>query len=175
MSIGSKIFRKDEEPEGKGCLFKAFVGFLVFVIGLPLVGMVALKIHRQFETPQQIAAEDRAEAERDRKDQADRQARDADTAVRSWASYEKLYVQANVLARLKDPNSAIFGEIYVRKPEQFDDKAHGIVCGKVNSKNSFGGYTGMKFFVTYKNNLYFEPADELYRYWNKYCVKGKFF
>lgn len=56
----------------------------------------------------------------------------------------KLLVEAHmaVEGRLKDPNSA-----------DFDDTGaailpdHGLVCnGKVNAKNSFGGYTGFELY-----------------------------
>src|SRR4051794_25223763 len=48
-------------------------------------------------------------------------------------------LQARVKDRLKDPDSARFGDIAAGKAA--DDSIH--VCGLVNSKNSFGGYTGM--------------------------------
>lgn len=54
-------------------------------------------------------------------------------------------VKAGVRSALKDPNSANFGPIgaarYVR-----DDKSL-LVCGWVNARNSYGGYTGMEPFM----------------------------
>jgi len=45
-----------------------------------------------------------------------------------------------VMARLKDPNSADFGDVY--------RGSSGAVCGSVNAKNSFGGFTGLTRFVS---------------------------
>lgn len=68
--------------------------------------------------------------------------------------------RAAVLADLKDPDSAKFGTTFTRKT--VGDGAHTIVfrmrfvtvdertdlvCGTVNSKNSFGGYVGMSVFA----------------------------
>lgn len=54
---------------------------------------------------------------------------------------EKLvsWVRKGVAARLKDPESARFGEM----KGMSDNNGAIVVCGLVNAKNSFGGYTGM--------------------------------
>ncbi|MCF6113884.1 hypothetical protein [Mesorhizobium muleiense] len=51
---------------------------------------------------------------------------------------EKTAVEKGVRASLKDPASAVFGNMVA------SDQGGGIknVCGIVNAKNSFGGYTG---------------------------------
>ena len=54
--------------------------------------------------------------------------------------------KANVVDRLKDPNSAQFKDLAIYETE----KGVIIVCGKVNAKNSMGGYTGFKTF-TYRD------------------------
>jgi hypothetical protein len=43
-------------------------------------------------------------------------------------------------ASLKDPESAKFGRITI-------DAKGALLCGEVNAKNSFGGYTGMDTFA----------------------------
>src|SRR4051812_27370730 len=48
-------------------------------------------------------------------------------------------LQEGVKGRLKDPDSARFGELAAGNMK--DGSIH--VCGLVNSKNSYGGYTGM--------------------------------
>lgn len=59
------------------------------------------------------------------------------------ASESKL-IEDGVRDALKDPNSAMFGQmVAVRVPG--DDMT--TVCGYVNAKNSFGGYTGDKPFM----------------------------
>jgi len=47
---------------------------------------------------------------------------------------------------LKDPDSAKFESSY--KPSGEND---GHLCGKVNAKNSYGGYTGYKNYYVYIN------------------------
>jgi len=55
----------------------------------------------------------------------------------------------SVIAVLKDPDSARFGEI--RGARQSDGTV--IVCGMVNARTGFGGYAGMSPFTGY-----FEPG-----------------
>ncbi|MGX1096511.1 hypothetical protein [Amorphus sp. MBR-141] len=55
---------------------------------------------------------------------------------------QRASVEAGVRDALKDPESARFGEMYAgRSPSDLV-----TVCGYVNAKNSFGGYTGEKPF-----------------------------
>lgn len=51
-------------------------------------------------------------------------------------------VKRDLAKSLKDPESARFGTIHAS-----DTKDGKIVCGFVNAKNSFGGYTGEKLFM----------------------------
>lgn len=48
--------------------------------------------------------------------------------------------KAAIIAQLKDPDSAKFGEIVIIKA----DKGASVGCRAVNAKNSMGGYTGNK-------------------------------
>jgi hypothetical protein len=48
-------------------------------------------------------------------------------------------VKRAVVRDLKDPMSAVFGDVYRRR--------YAVVCGGVNAKSSYGGYTGMTAFV----------------------------
>ncbi|HEX8382452.1 MAG TPA: hypothetical protein VF592_03655 [Sphingomonas sp.] len=52
---------------------------------------------------------------------------------------------------LRDPNSAEFGK-------HLYDVSTGTVCGEVNAKNGFGGYTGRKLFI-YQNGEVRYPED----------------
>ena len=45
-----------------------------------------------------------------------------------------------VISRLKDPESARFAEIWALQ----GSNGNRSICGLVNAKNSYGGYTGMK-------------------------------
>ena len=53
-----------------------------------------------------------------------------------------------VLNKLKDPDSAKFGPMTVR-----DDHGTPVVCGTVNSKNGFGGFTGYTVFFVEKTEV----------------------
>lgn len=53
---------------------------------------------------------------------------------------EKNAIMNGVRARLKDPASAIFGGVVAKK----DASGFVYVCGSINAKNSYGGYTGDK-------------------------------
>lgn len=70
----------------------------------------------------------KSEAEIKQEQEAEKQEQEAE---------EELRVQATVRGVLKDPDSAKFGRFIVFKPES--------ACIAVNSRNSFGGYTGEKY------------------------------
>lgn len=55
-------------------------------------------------------------------------------------------IQSAVMNSLKDPDSAKFGEIKGAKSEGMGADLI-TVCGWVNARNSFGGYTGMSPFM----------------------------
>ena len=73
--------------------------------------------------------------------------------------------QDNVRARLKDPASATFKGEFVSKT--------GIPCGEVNSKNSFGGYTGYQRYMASGGGLAVLESDmapeEFDKAWLKLC------
>lgn len=73
-----------------------------------------------------------------------------------------------VLKRLKDPGSASFRGMFVSWASGVP-----IVCGYVNAKNSYGGYTGFKRFVAKGNELAFLESDmddaEMTKTWMKFC------
>lgn len=51
--------------------------------------------------------------------------------------------QAEIAHRLKDPDSVKFRGVVAAKTS---DGFHAF-CGRINSKNSFGGYTGERIFI----------------------------
>ena len=84
---------------------------------------------------------------------------------REVTDFDRQYaVQQAIKSRLKDPDSAKFGNVWVK---------NGIVCGSVNSKNSYGGYSGFKSFVGRGDAVFFEeevkPLD-FAKFWNMYCA-----
>jgi hypothetical protein len=92
------------------------------------------------------------------------QMQDARTAADSAAVREReegemiVAARMHVKQRLKDPESAQFGQLTVR---------NNVVCGTVNSKNSFGGYTGPERFYAFGSLVFFDndfrdlKADEV--------------
>lgn len=68
---------------------------------------------------------------------------------------------------LKDPDSAKFGEEDVR------DAKRPVVCGTVNAKNGFGGYTGMRPFIVIGSRaaVQDDPTDGRFvKLWNSLCI-----
>jgi hypothetical protein len=65
----------------------------------------------------------------------------------------------NVVDNLKDPDSARFPGTF-KKIRSGDDE---VVCGRVNARNSFGGYTGGKTFayVVATDEVIFEGDDSV--------------
>lgn len=51
--------------------------------------------------------------------------------------------ESQVLARLTDPDSAQFRNVHKASFLHYNDS----LCGEVNAKNSFGGYTGFRRFI----------------------------
>lgn len=65
--------------------------------------------------------------------------------------------KAAILAQLKDPDSAKFGDIVMTK----SDKGTNVGCRAVNAKNSMGGYTGFKQAALYEKDGHWELASLL--------------
>lgn len=94
-------------------------------------------------------------------------------AAANAASAERSAVVFNgkeaVKARLNDPASARFGDVvYVKK-----QGGVAVACGTVNAKNGFGGYGGMKQFVSFGSPKLtsIEGTDDAFvELWNRHCA-----
>lgn len=111
----------------------------------------------------------------------------SETPSTSQISDEQAFTAAHaaVRANLKDPDSAKFGTTIMRKtvimtdttfaqPNFPVDKFTDIVCGTINAKNGFGGYTGAAVFA-YRIGRHDVFIDES-REWNwggKWCIEAK--
>lgn len=62
-----------------------------------------------------------------------------------------------VISQLKDPESARFGETWALN----GSNGNRSVCGYVNAKNSYGGYTGQKMFALLSKSVIFEGSGTL--------------
>ena len=55
--------------------------------------------------------------------------------------------QGMLAKQLKDPDSAQFRGAYLANMTQVGDEHSGWMCGEVNARNGFGGYSGYQRFV----------------------------
>lgn len=84
-----------------------------------------------------------------------------------WFGVETIVAaQRAVRASLKDPDSAQFKDVYVNYTEEFQV----VACGRVNSKNSLGGYTGFKRFVSNGKSAIIEGRDNVADAWAGACL-----
>ena len=87
----------------------------------------------------------------------------ADARERTWAEQNV----KNFAQRLKDPQSAIFEDVYVSRK-----MGPPVTCGLVNARNSFGAFNGFQRFVAagQLNILESEMASgEMDAVWNRAC------
>ena len=92
-----------------------------------------------------------------------------DKAAWKYASVQ--IAEKNIKYLLKDAESAQFREVGVIIPAQLNTKTMGVVCGEVNAKNGFGGYTGYKKFVVLAGIPIVDSGDRAFaNVWNKSCA-----
>ena len=77
-----------------------------------------------------------------------------------------------VKARLKDPDSADF-----RNAHFYSGSGKAVVCGEVNAKNGFGGFTGFERFVASGTDVVvlasdMASANEMAKAWDELCIRG---
>ena len=139
--------RSGIKPGSKARHIKAIASVAVFV-GLGILGVLFAARMFTPSTPDPVA---------------DEQSRRATWSARG---------QEAVKTKLKDPGSAQFRAVYFNRGKD----GLPVTCGEVNSKNSFGGYSGhQKFISAGKPELtYLEEqmvAGEFAKVWNTLCAK----
>lgn len=81
--------------------------------------------------------------------------------------------RANLLEHLKDPASASFRNQFISLSEPMGEGkiVATLLCGEVNSKNSFGGYAGFARFYTIAVSPHIEKEDDevFANMWKKMC------
>lgn len=84
-----------------------------------------------------------------------------------------LLLKGQFVRGLKDPDSARFAELFLSAGESED--APMSLCGSVNAKNSYGGYTGEKrFLITAESLVAIEPGDPVGSFnavWPVWCSR----
>lgn len=88
----------------------------------------------------------------------------SDTREIAWIEKGKEAVRS----KLKDPNTAQFKNVYFHRGA----KGIPVSCGEVNSKNSFGGYTGFQKFISAGNpELTFIQSEvtDFTTSWKQFC------
>ena len=73
-----------------------------------------------------------------------------------------------VSASLKDPASAQYEDVTYRKRRGLN-----VLCGRVNAKNSFGGYTGFRQFIAVNSLVQIHDVGQRGRWsatWNDLCL-----
>lgn len=70
-------------------------------------------------------------------------------------------------------SSSIALKKFLKDPDSAEVRNHKGNCGEVNSKNSFGGYTGFKRFIASPAVVVIEgenmPSDEFQKTWEQVC------
>ena len=156
-----------EEPK------KGIPGWLKIVGGLFVLGLLVKGVEYITTTPEERARQEQQQATE--KVQADQQqAAQQEQADRDkWRDDNLLVAKYQVLKVLKDPDSAQFRDMTVVAPTKINKNQTGIVCGEVNSKNSFGGYTGFHPFIVISAIPMVQGEDNystFRRLWNRECA-----
>jgi len=81
--------------------------------------------------------------------------------------------EITLAASLKDPDSAQFKGVYVSYLRNGKEEVP-VVCGQVNSKNGFGGYSGFQYFMARGDVAYLQGQSPDFAFvWQKACKHPK--
>ena len=140
-----------------------------FVVAFLVIGVIG-GATRPEPTPAQKAA--RVAAEKKEADAAKIEQAKADADPYADTGKQMAWIRISkdaVRAKLKDPDSADF-----RSVNFYAGGGTPVVCGEVNAKNSFGGFTGFEPFLAAGDQLVvlsseMESGKEFAKVWNKFC------
>lgn len=123
------------------------------------------EVNAQRERATAIAANKQREAaERAAREQKEKEAKEEKTRELLWVAKG----QDAVRAKLRDPDSAKFSDLYFHRGKD----GIPVSCGRVNSKNAFGGYGGAQRFVSGGSpDMTFleEQVTDFNVVWNRLC------
>lgn len=87
-------------------------------------------------------------------------------AARDQAAFVKA-AKAAVEAQLRDPGSVQYRNLQVAQ------HADGpMLCGELNAKNGYGGYTGYRQFISSTGSMVY-LGDQIEALWPEYCANAK--
>jgi len=116
---------------------------------------------READRKAHFEEQERIEAEREAAKLAEKERRDREREARDRAIAMEVDAKIALKNFLKDPDSA-----QIRNQHGF--------CGEVNSKNSFGGYTGFKRFIASSAIVAIDgenmESSEFQTVWEKFCT-----
>lgn len=118
-----------------------------------------------FKTGRDLTPEERqAAADRDVK------------AKQHQAEYTELaFAKATIQSRMRDPGSTVFGaNTTAYSDRKYKGQPAVVVCGSVNAKNGFGGYSGPRNFVFIRSSNIFaidndDDNSTFVRLWKSLC------
>lgn len=142
-AIGAKSSPTPAPKKMSGCLIFVIVGVLILVAIVSIGETVERK--EVASAPTEKTAE---QLDRDR-------------------DYTRVYVTKEAIKRsLRDPDSARFGTVRV-----YRSGGSPVVCGTVNARNGFGGYTGERPFMATEERLTMpaEVTRAFQRAWRENC------
>lgn len=132
------------------------------ILLLVLVGLVGIASKVAPRSEPEVAAQATAQQPEKPLSAAEKKARQE-----KWFGAKTIVAaQRAVRATLKDPDSAQFKQVYANYTEGYDV----VACGQVNSKNSLGGYTGFKRFVSNGKSAIIEGRDNIAEAWAGACL-----
>jgi hypothetical protein len=161
--------------------FKAWIAVIVLCfIALGLIVTAVESVESAMMTPKQKverAKQEALEAKQEAKIQALERKQEAQRAAieAKQKALEDRELNVNVMsreavrARLRDPDSAVFGDVVVVTKNNVT-----VACGSVNSRNGFGGMGGFESFVsngTVAGTFFRSDVRDFHNIWNKLCVK----
>lgn len=96
-----------------------------------------------------------------------------EAAIRTQKNFEREIIYSakkKVASSLKAPDSANFKDVFFNET----NKGGAVACGQVNSKNSFGAYTGFQRFISNgKTVLLEEKIKNMGFTWAEVCLPDK--
>lgn len=144
------------------------IGWAAFFIGMyAIAGISYLAM-----SPQERAKLDQERAEKDQLTQEEKIKDKLKSDLKGAQKKSIISAEVRVMDNLKDPDSAKFRDVKTgwlinSNPDAYE----AVVCGFVNSKNSFGAYNGFSGFMVMQDKVLFQAQGEsiFAKLWDHVC------